>query len=347
MATRRTFWGRWGMVAACVLMLSGGVLEARQKKLKLATLAPRGSSYHQLLLELRDKWREAPGGGAKLIIYPDGQMGGESDMVRRMRVGQIDISMMTAVGLAEIDESITALQNMPLMFNSFAEVEYVRGKLRPMIVAKFKAKGFQILFLGDVGWVKFFSRSQALGPDSFQKLKIFSSANDPKSEQLWKRAGFQPVALDLTAMLPSLKTGMVDVVPSPPAYANAAQLYDPAPYMIDLNWAPLVGGIIVRSESWMKLKAETRTAMAQTATQMGQKYMGLLREENQKAVEAMVKRGLHVLQLNEAQRAAWQKTAESFYPEIRGAIVPADLFDRVRELLETYRGAQREAAAGS
>ncbi len=107
--------------------------QARAKKFKLATLAPKGTIYYNYLLEMKQKWREAPKGGAKLVIYPDGQMGSEEDVVRRMRVGQIQVAMMTATGLIAIDSSIAALQNMPLMFRSLAEAKYVRDKLKPMI----------------------------------------------------------------------------------------------------------------------------------------------------------------------------------------------------------------------
>ncbi|MHC4874474.1 MAG: TRAP transporter substrate-binding protein DctP, partial [Planctomycetota bacterium] len=149
-----------------VLALLAAVLSsdaaARPKKLKLATLAPKGTLYYNYLLEMKQKWREAPGGGAKLIIYPDGQMGSEADVVRRMRVNQIQVAMMTATGLIEIDESIAALQNMPLMFRDLKEAKYVRDKLRPMIEENFKNKGFKLLFLEDAGWICFFSTKPAV-----------------------------------------------------------------------------------------------------------------------------------------------------------------------------------------
>jgi hypothetical protein len=33
----------------------------------------------------------------------------------------------------------------------------------------------------------------------------------------------------------------------------------------------------------------------------------------------------------------WRKFAEGFYPQIRGKVVPADLFDEVVRLLQEYR----------
>src|SRR2546422_206740 len=102
-------------------------------KVRLGTLVPKGSSYFKHLQAMGEKWRQAPGGGVSLTIYPDGTMGGEADMVRRMRLGQLQAAMLTVVGLSGIDDSVSALQNMPMMFHSLDEVDYVREKLRPVL----------------------------------------------------------------------------------------------------------------------------------------------------------------------------------------------------------------------
>ena len=118
-------------------------------RVRLGTLAPKGSSYHQILLAMGEKWRQAPGGGVSLTIFSDGSMGGEADMVRRMRVGQIQSGLLTVVGLSDIDPSVAALQDLPMMFRSLDEVDYVRRKLSPMLEKKLLEKGFVVLFWGD------------------------------------------------------------------------------------------------------------------------------------------------------------------------------------------------------
>src|SRR5882724_5253342 len=91
-------------------------------RIRMATLAPKGSPPHQALLAMGEKWRQAPGGGAALTVYTDGSMGDEPDMVRRIRVGQLHAGTLTVQGLSEIDDAVTALQNIPMMFRSFDEI---------------------------------------------------------------------------------------------------------------------------------------------------------------------------------------------------------------------------------
>src|SRR5690348_3394525 len=88
---------RW--ILTCALFVVGAMSEIvclhaqAPARIRLATLAPKGSSYYQILQTMGEKWRQAPGGGASLTIFADGSMGGEADMVRRMRVGQLQAGM--------------------------------------------------------------------------------------------------------------------------------------------------------------------------------------------------------------------------------------------------------------
>ena len=75
--------------------------------LRVGTLAPKNSLYHRQLLEMGEAWRAAQGEGSKYLVYPDGSQGGEAEMARRMRIGQLQGALLSVVGLREIEPSIT------------------------------------------------------------------------------------------------------------------------------------------------------------------------------------------------------------------------------------------------
>ena len=104
---------------------------AADKPFRIGTLAPKNSLYHRQLLEVGEAWRAAQGGSAKYVVYPDGSQGGETELARRMRIGQLQGALLSVVGLHEIEPSISALQAMPLLFKSWEEVDYVREKNAP------------------------------------------------------------------------------------------------------------------------------------------------------------------------------------------------------------------------
>src|SRR5438552_3156746 len=110
---------RFWFIAATAIVTSLSLQPAEaQTRIKLATLAPKGTSLHQVLLTMGDKWRTASNGVVSLTVFPDGNQGSETAVVQRMRVGEIQAAMLTTTGLSQIDSSITAVEDMPMMFRS-------------------------------------------------------------------------------------------------------------------------------------------------------------------------------------------------------------------------------------
>jgi TRAP-type transport system periplasmic protein len=340
---RRVVIGTWSLVFLWSLgvglwsCFTTSASAAAPVKIRLATLAPKDTSLHKSLQQMGDAWKKGTGDQVQLTIYTDGTMGGEADMVRRMRVGQIQAAMLTVPGLSQIEDSVRGLQLMPMMFRSLDEFEYVFDKVRPGLEQKFRDKGFEVLFWGDLGWVRFFSKQPGRRIDDFRKMKVFVWSGDPRSADVMRAMRVNPVAAEQTDVLPGLQTGLFDMVPSVPIYALAGQFYGPAPHMLELNWVPLVGATIVTKKTWDATPADKRTALLQAAAIAGKQIRDQGRKESDEAVAAMVKRGLKVTKPTPDDIADWVKFMDEAYPKVRGNMVPAEMFDQVVTLVKEYR----------
>jgi TRAP-type transport system periplasmic protein len=330
----------WVFAASAIGALAGlAVARAADKptRVRLATLAPRGTSLHKTLVVMGEKWRSAPCGGVELTIYPDGTMGGEADMVSKMRIGQLQAAMLSVTGLSKIDKSVAALQNMPFTFRSLDEVAYVTDKLRPELERRFQEKGFVVLFWGDVGWVRFFSRKPVARPDDLRRMKLFAWAGDEQQLDLMKHLRFNPVPLETNDILTGLQTGLIDAVPAPPLIALAGQFDGPAQNMLEINYAPLVGGTVITKKAWDGICPDARQALLAAAADAGRDMTAKSRQESDDAVLAMQKRGLKLHTIAAADNAEWSRLADEVKPQVRGALVPEDMFDKVQQLLGEYR----------
>jgi TRAP-type transport system periplasmic protein len=316
----------------------------RTTRLKLGTLAPNGTSYHKSLQAMGEKWRKASGGAVQLVIFPGGTQGSESDMVGLMQTGNLDAAMITAEGLSQIDPAALALQIMPLAFRNLDEVDFLTDKLRPQLEARLAAKGYVALFWGDSGWVRFFSKSPVIHPDDLRKLKVFSWAGNTDQYDLWKVSGFSPVALETSGIAQGLLSGTISAVPTVPIFALAVQLDSQAKHMLELNWGPLVGALVVHKKSWDRVPAAAREAMLKIAEETGRSVRAAGRAENDAAVAAMVKRGLVVHKVTPEVEAEWLAVIDKVKDKIRGKIVPADMFDEAQRLLKEHRAAGGQGA---
>jgi TRAP-type C4-dicarboxylate transport system substrate-binding protein len=332
---------------AIAAVLAAGLLAGADPAvvIKMGTLAPEGSSWHQILKTMGDAWAQAPGGGVTLRIYPGGVLGDEPDLVRKMRVGQIQAAALTAVGLSDIDPGVAALQ-IPMMFDSYDELDKVRERLRPALEKRMSDRGFVVLNWGDAGWVMFFAKEPFVRPDDLKKMKLFVWSGDNHAVDIWKAAGFSPVPLASTDILPGLQTGLINAFDTTPLLAASSQWFGLAPHMLDLKWAPLVGATVVTKKTWDAAPSAAHDAMMKAASVAGDRLKTEIRAANDKAIEAMVKRGLLVQSLKPDDVAAWRRAAEGVYPKIRGTIVPADMFDEVRRLRDEIRSSGAPAQAG-
>ncbi|HXT49546.1 MAG TPA: TRAP transporter substrate-binding protein DctP, partial [Thermoanaerobaculia bacterium] len=200
---------------------------AAAKPIKLATLVPEGSVWVKELKALAGDAKTQTAGRVEIRIYPGGIAGDDPDVVRKMRLGTLNAGVLTSVGVAEIDRSVFAM-GIPLMYDSYDEVDWVQEKMQPKLEASLEAKGFVALNWVDGGWVRFFAKKPVAVPDDLRALKLFSWAGDAKSVEVWRSAGFNPVPLPSTELSTALQTGLVEALGSPPQVAVISQFFNHA-----------------------------------------------------------------------------------------------------------------------
>jgi TRAP-type C4-dicarboxylate transport system substrate-binding protein len=324
-----------------LLALAPAAAPAQPTTLRVASVVPKNSPYHQELLEMGEAWRAAQGAGARFNVFTDGSQGGEAEIVRRMRIGQLQGALISVVGLRDIEPSIAALQSLPLLFRSWEELDFVRERLRADMEKRFADKGFVVLGWGDAGWVRFFSTKPALRPDDFKGRKFFAWGSEPEQQQIMKSLGYTPVPLETGDALAAIQTGMIEVLPSTPYFALATQVYGTAAHMLELNWAPIVGAMVVTQKAWAAMSPAAQQALMKAGEKAGRAMRAQARKEVDESVAAMARRGLTVHRPNEAQLEEWQQLVEQLYPRIRGTLVPAETFDQVFAHVRAYRAGQR------
>jgi TRAP-type C4-dicarboxylate transport system substrate-binding protein len=270
-------------------------------------------------------------------------MGGEGEMVRKMRVKQLQSGLLTVAGLEQIDPGVTALQNLPLVFRDLEEVAVVRTALQAEMERRFEAKGFVMLFLGDIGFVRFFSKQPMRTPEDLRKTKLFTQAGNTAQVDLMKSLGLAPQPLEPADVYTSLQTGLIDCAPMIPFYAQVSQIYKSAPHMLEMDWAPLVGGCVILKEVFDSYPPALQAAMRASAKQAGDEIQARNRTENEEAVRAMQANGLKLVRPSDAELLQWRAFLEPVYPQLRGKQVPADLYDLVMKTLESHRTAKAGA----
>ena len=308
----------------------------RVNKLKLGTIAPKNSVYHEALLQLREQWRDISGGTVELAIYPGGVAGDEITMLRKMRVGQMQAALISGSGMSFLDEGISALQ-VPMMFRSIDEFDFVRSKMAPTLESRLAEKGFSVLGWGDAGRAYFFGVREFRTPEDLRKMRLYTSKGDEEMLKLYAEFGFRAVPLDLTELQTNLETGLVDAFAVPPLLAAGYQWFGSAPNMLDLAFVPIVGALLISSEVWNEIPSEMRVDLRQAAVTVATEIEATVRTQEKVAISEMQKHGLRVLEADEELVSLWDQEMAAAYPRLRDRYAPADLMDEALRWRDAFR----------
>lgn len=319
-----------------VVLFSASEAPSQQVAIKLGTLAPSGSPWHDVLKAMGERWREASNGRVQLTIFPGGVAGDEPDMLRKLRVGQLHAAALTGAWLGSIEPAVHALQ-IPLAFSSYEELDYVRERLSGRLEGLLEKRGFVVLNWGDAGWVTFFAQKPVTRVAEMKSMKLFAWAGDPAVIAMWRDAGFQVVPLASTDIMLSLQTGLIHAFNATALAAVSFQWFTLAPYMIDLRWAPLIGATIVSRQAWDKIPADVRPVLHGISREAGRQVRSEIRNLEQEAIRAMVKRGLEIVHIPDQFMAEWRQVGEAAYPRLQKELVPPEYFKEVFRLREEYR----------
>lgn len=306
--------------------------------LKLATLVPDGSVWHEGLMEMGEAWKRATGGEGVMRIYAGGVAGDEPDMVRKMRTGQLQAASLTVSGLTKLDGAF-AVFSMPLFYDDYDELWHVADALEPTMKARLEERGYVLLNWGLGGWVHFFTKKPISRVEDLRSIKLFASAGDDDYVQLWKNRGYQPVPLAMTDIQTGLQTGLIEGMPTTPLAALSLQWFRHVPYMYGEGVTPLIGATIVSKAAWDRMSDAERRALQQAADALEDRLRREVPEQDRNAIEEMKKRGLTVTSAatDDASRAGWAREAEALASYMRADMVPADVFDRAERARDAYR----------
>jgi TRAP-type transport system periplasmic protein len=324
---------------AVVGLLSGGVARA-QTTLKIATLAPEGSPWMIAFHEWQKNVDEHTGGKVKIKFFAGGTAGDERDAVRKMRLGQLNGAAVTAIGLGLINSEVRVLE-LPMLIDTYAELDYVRNKLDAELRKKFDDKGYVLLAWGDVGPVHIFSNSPIKGKADLAQLKLWAWVDDALVRELFHQLGVNGVPLGVPDVLPSLQTGLINACYGSPLSTLALQWYTKVKYMTSMHISQAIGATVITKKDFDKMDAATQKQLMTDSHEFEVKLLKTLRNENDKALVAMKAAGLQVVESPPEMIKQFTTEAIAIRPKLEPSVYSHDFRMKVEKLIAEYRASKK------
>ncbi len=313
------------------------VVRAAEYEIKVSVLAPEGSTWVKVMEEMNQALQQQSQGRLALKIYAGGVSGDEKDVLRKMRIGQVHAAAFTGVGLGQIVPSVRILE-LPFLFRSYEEVDYVKGKLVPQFQKEFQAKGFELLGWAEAGFVNIYSNKPIKNKADMNGVKMWAWEGDPLVKAMYESMGITPIPLALPDVLTSLQTNLIDGVYGPPLGIIALQWFTKVKNMTNVNLANSTGALLISQKEMAKLPADLQQTLREVAQKYSQTLVQKIRAENTQAIASLQKAGIQILEMDPQAKAELVTVSESVYPKLVGTLYPAQLLDQVRAYLKEKRG---------
>ncbi len=304
--------------------------------IKLASIAPDGSPWDKALKKLGAEWSRISQGQVTIKIYAGGVVGDEPDMIRKMRIDQIQASIFTGVGMSYITSEIYAL-NLPYLVNNDDELDYLIMKMKPQFNNLMEKKGFKCIGWAKAGWVNFFSKNPVFVPADLKKQKFAVGTGEPEMLQAFRALGYNAIPISTQDIMTGLQSGMIDAFYSTPLVTAAFQWFGIAKNMTSLRIAPMIGGIVLNKKTWNQVPEKYRGQMIQACEKILKDLYVETTKLDDKALETMKQHGLQVNTITPEMVPLWKQDVENGYEVFIGKTFPRKLFDELRGHLKEYR----------
>ncbi len=304
---------------------------------KFATVAPQGVGYaNQLTHLILPVVEEVSGGHIKIKVYWGGAMGEDRDIIRKMRFGHLNGAGLTGYGTTLLCPEMAVLE-LPFLFESYAEVDYLRNKMRPRF-EEYMAKSGAFLF----GWIDqdfdqiYSSKYKMNRLEDFKKAR-FLTWFGPLEEDLLKRLGANPIPVSVTRISPTLKEGMADSAICPAIFVVGSQIFTVIKYAnpMKIRYSPAV--TVIDMNDWKSLPEKYVTKYYDLRDDLESRFNYEMRRDSKKFFIAIQKYGIQEVHTSPEDLEAIKQASRPLWDKLAGHLYPRELLDSVVSTLEEFR----------
>ena len=322
---------------ATALLVTPAVHGAPKKNLlKIATLAPDGSAWMNLFDEINTDIMKQTEQRVRFRVYAGGVLGDESDVIRKMFVGQIHGAVVTTSSLTKILPDIDVLQ-VPFLFQNYQEVDHVLSKMDAAFRSGMEKKGYVMLGWSEGGFIRLMSTMPVVTIEDLRKSKVWVWEEAPMTLAIFKEAGVSGIPLSMPDVLVGLQTGLVDVVYAPPAGAISLQWFTRTKYITDVPLMYITGMIIVRKKAFDRLSAGDQDIVRDAFDRQQERMRTTVRAENRSALKVMTGSGIQLLEVPEEEIEKFKVITTRALKQPGSTSFSQETLNQVNTYLQTYR----------
>lgn len=321
----------------CVLLLCALCFNAGAMTLKIATAAPEGSKWMRNMRAGAEEVSSRSDGRVRIKFFAGGIMGNDKSVMRKIRVGQLHGGAFVAGSLDAISADVDLL-SLPLLFRSYAEVDYVRPRIDAALKASIEDNGFACFGFAEGGFAHLMSGNPVMTLADMRGRKVWVPEGDSTSYRGMQSLGLAPVTLPITDVMTGLQAGLINVIAASPIGALAFQWHTRVKYVTNTPLSYLYASMIISKKAFNKLSASDQAMVREVMGKIYQKIDKDNRQDNQDAIDAMAGQGIKFIDSPQSEIDIWRQVGADLAEELRSeGAFSSEIYQRILGYLKEYR----------
>jgi TRAP-type C4-dicarboxylate transport system substrate-binding protein len=338
---RRAGWMVWRI--PLVLLLFSCPAFAQTKTLKIATLAPDGTTWANGIKTLASMATEGLGGQIKIKLVANGIAGDEQEMIEKIRQGQLFGAALTSLGLGTVSGAVHLLE-LPLSVRSYDELDYLREELDSELRKGFEDKGLIVLAWADLGPVHLFSTRPLRTHKDMTKAKAWVLPGDKMVPTFLEELGLKGVPLAIGDVNAALQKGTINVAYGSALTTLALGWHAHLRYMTEKPFTFGVAATVLSKREFDALTPDQQMFLLVEGKAYQRDIIKTIREENARALENLLRNGMQVVHLSPQLENEFAEVAKSFLPQLEPTLFSSRLRKKAEGILEEYRSKPHRTA---
>ncbi len=326
------------------LILLGLVSSASAQTIKLATIAPEGSSWMDAMRGGAAEIEERTEGRVKFKFYGGGVQGNDRQVLRKMRIGQLHGGTFTANGLADVQHD-SQLYALPMLFNDIEEVQFIRARMDRKLRDRIEAAGYVNFGFAGGGFARLMSIKPIANLKDLEGRKVWVPDGDRFAYEASKALGISPVLMPLTDVMTGLQTELIDTIITPPSAAIVLQWNTQVSHMTELPLSYIYAMIAIEKKYFDRIQPGDQAIVREVMEKIYQGFDRQGNDDNEKAVKALIDSGMTPVTPDQGQIPEWRKAVLAANRRLADAgALDVRLLDELECYLAGFRAGNTEIA---
>lgn len=251
------------VLAASALVLGVGSAQANEIEVKFGHVGGPGSLFETTANEFARLANERLEGEAEVVVYGSSQLGNDSQMLNKLKLGTIDLALPSSV-MSSVAPEFSVFE-MPYLIENRDHFRQVRDDvLRDVLGQAAEENRYRLIGIWENGFRQITNNVRPIvTPENLEGIKL-RTPNGVWRVEMFKSYGANPAPMALSEAFVALQTGAMDGQENPLVQIFSQRFQEVQDYL-SLSNHVYTPAYVLAGASWNRLPEHVREVLEQTA----------------------------------------------------------------------------------